>query len=131
VIKTDLGIPLFGVNNRFIPGFEFDEVEAPSAITCHLRDLPLMPGTYLIDVYLGDEHRDYDTVHEAAAFAVEPADVFGAGKLPPKAAGPFYWPATWELQAAPPGRGTLHGSSGPAVASPGRDGAHKCHDHLL
>ena len=29
VIKTDLGAPLFGVNNRFIPGFEFGKVRGP------------------------------------------------------------------------------------------------------
>jgi lipopolysaccharide transport system ATP-binding protein len=100
VIKTDLGAPLLGVNNRFIPGYEFDAVECPSRISCRFKDLPLMPGAYVIDLYFGNESRDLDVVHEAITFEVVPADVFGSGKLPPKAAGPIFWPATWELRAA-------------------------------
>ena len=100
VIKTNVGVPLFGVNNRFIPGYEFGKVQANATITCRIPDLPLMPGIYLIDLYLGNERRDIDVVPEAASFEVEPADVFGSGKLPPKAAGPLCWPATWELQAS-------------------------------
>jgi lipopolysaccharide transport system ATP-binding protein len=103
VIKTDLGTPLFGVNNRFIPGFEFGSVGSPSTISCHLGTLPLMPGTYLVDLYLGNESRDLDVVHEAVAFEVVPADVFGSGKLPPSVVGPIFVPATWKLQASPNG----------------------------
>ena len=98
VIKTGLGSPVFGVNNRFIPGFELETIDRRAAITCLVPDLPLMPGTYLIDVYLGNPHRDLDMVHEAAVFEVEPADIFRSGRLPPKITGPVYWPASWELQ---------------------------------
>src|SRR5262249_16197424 len=52
VIKTHLGSPVFGVNNLFIPGFEFGNVKAGGTIACHLDQLPLMPGTYLVDLYL-------------------------------------------------------------------------------
>jgi lipopolysaccharide transport system ATP-binding protein len=100
-IKTDLGTPLFSVNNRFIPGFEFDKVGSTATISCHLRDLPLMPGVYLVDLFFGNESRDLDVVHEAIAFEVVPADVFGSGKLPPSAAGPIIWPATWDLRPRP------------------------------
>ena len=100
-IKTDLGTPFFGVNNRFVPGFEFGKVQAPARICCHLEDLPLMPGTYLVDLYFGNESQDLDVVHEAIAFEVMPADIFGSGKLPPKAAGPILWPATWVLEPSP------------------------------
>lgn len=58
-----------------------------------------MPGTYLVDLFFGNESRDLDTVHEAITLEVVPADVFGSGKLPPKATGPILWPATWDLQA--------------------------------
>ena len=103
VIKTDSGLPVFGVNNRFIPGFEFGSVQAPARISCHLPNLPLVPGTYLIDLYLGDDARDLDTIHEAITFEVIPADAFGSGKLPPEAAGPILWPATWDLRPSPLG----------------------------
>ena len=57
-----------------------------------------MPGTYLVDLYFGNESRDLDVVHDAIAFEVVPGDVFGSGKLPPKSAGPIFWPATWDLK---------------------------------
>jgi homopolymeric O-antigen transport system ATP-binding protein len=101
VIKTDLGAPLFGVDNRFIPGFEFDTVKSRSTITCHLEDLPLMPGTYLIDLYFGNESRDLDVIQDAIAFEVLPTDVFGSGRLPPRGSGPIVWPASWELHSGP------------------------------
>ena len=101
IVKTDLGAPLFGVNNRFIPGFEFDKVMARARICCNLADLPLMPGAYLLDLFFGNESQDLDVVHEAIGFDVTPADIFGSGKLPPKFAGPILWPATWAMQPSP------------------------------
>ena len=98
VVKTDLSVPLFGVDNGFIPGFEFDKVRGAGTICCHLNDLPLMPGSYLVDLHFGNEGRDLDVVHDAIAFEVMPGDVFGSGKLPPKSEGPIFWPATWDLK---------------------------------
>jgi hypothetical protein len=103
VIKTDLGTALFGVNNRFIPGFEFERVQAPARISCHLDRMPLTPGTYLVDLYFGNESRDIDTVHDAIEIDVLQADVFGSGKLPPSGAGPILWPATFYLQESSAG----------------------------
>ena len=102
VIKTSLGNPVFGVNNLFIPGFEFNHISSHGTISCHLDRLPLIRGTYLIDLYLTSSpfghQRNLDTVLEAIAFEVVPADVFASGKLPPEVAGPIFWPATFELQ---------------------------------
>ena len=91
IIKTDLGAPFFGVNNLFIPGFEFGKVQGTARISCNFEDLPLMPGTYLVDLYftsygLGYNDRNLDVVHEAIAFSMVPADVFDSGKSrPPRA----------------------------------------------
>ncbi len=98
VLKNRFGTAILGVNNRFIPGYRFAEPISDGIITCHFSSLPLMPGKYLIDLYLGDEHVDLDVVHEAVSFDVTPADVFKSGKLPPAAAGPIFWPATWSLE---------------------------------
>lgn len=97
VVKTSLGAPVFGVNNRFIPGFELDCSSPQAALECRLEPLPLMPGIYWIDLWFGDAHRDIDVVYEAASFEVTAADIFGSGKLPPGSAGPVAWPATWRL----------------------------------
>ncbi len=117
VIKTDLGAPIFGVNNRFIPGFEFDSVQGGATISCHLNDVPLVPGTYLVDLFFGNGSRDLDVVHEAIAFDIVPTDVFGSGKLPPKAGGPILWPATFDLQPliGTESRDDLSNALGPSI----------------
>src|SRR2546425_835397 len=99
VVKNHYGLPIFGVNNRFIPGYGFSRSVDRGAITCHLERLPLMPGTYFLDLYLGDRQQDLDVVYEAISFDVLPTDVFGTGQLPPLSAGPIYWPARWMLAA--------------------------------
>lgn len=101
VIKTDLGGAVFGTNNRIVSGHCFDIVSAKGSMSCRIESPPLMPGTYLIDLYFGDQNhegQDLDVVHEAISFEVVPADVFGTGKLPPRSAGPIYWPAHWDLR---------------------------------
>jgi lipopolysaccharide transport system ATP-binding protein len=96
VVKTAQGMPLFGVNNRFIPGYEFRDTPR-GTITCRLDHLPLTPGTYLLDLYFGDPHGDRDTILDAISLEVVPGDVFGSGRVPPPAAGPVFHAATWEL----------------------------------
>jgi lipopolysaccharide transport system ATP-binding protein len=98
VILNQHGSPIFGVNNRFISGYNFDNPVSTGAITCHFDRLPLMPGRYVLDLYFGHQHDDLDVVHEAISLEVAPADVFGTGQLPPRSAGPIFWPATWSLQ---------------------------------
>jgi lipopolysaccharide transport system ATP-binding protein len=100
VIKDYYGTPLFGINNRIIPGFQFADPVAEAEIVCRYEELPLMPGHYGIDLYLGNDSADVDIVHDAVAFEVEPADVFGSGKVPPAAAGPMFVAASWTLNTA-------------------------------
>ena len=97
VVKTSQGWRVFGINNRFVGGYRFEEAITRGTITCNIDELPLMPGTYLIDLYLGDHHQDCDVVFEAASFEVVPTDVFGTGKLPPPGIGVVYLRAGWQL----------------------------------
>ncbi len=96
VVKSAQGMPLFGVNNRFIPGYDLPAVQR-GVVTCSLEALPLMPGTYFLDLYFGDQQGDRDVILDAASVEVVPADVFGSGRLPPPAAGPIFHRARWEL----------------------------------
>ena len=98
-IRTDLGTPLFGVDCRNVSGVDFGKVQGPATISCHLDDLPLMPGTYLVDLAFGNETRDFDMVTSAIAFEVVPGDVFGSGDLPSKAAGSIFWQASWDFKS--------------------------------
>ncbi len=89
------GAPVFGVNNRFLPAPSMPDSAREGAITCTLEKPPFMPGRYFIDLYLGDEYRDFDVIREAASFDVEAADVFGTGQLPPSSGGPICWGARY------------------------------------
>ena len=100
VVKNSYGVPIFGINNRIVPGFRFDVPCSAGTVTCHLANLPLTPGTYVLDLYFGDQYQDFDVVYDAATFEVIAADVFGSGKLPGTECGPIVWPATWTHAAA-------------------------------
>jgi len=96
VIKTATGAALFGVNNRFIPGYIYEKHNMSATLTCHFDRIPLMPGRYVIDLFFGDERRDLDVIHDAIGFEVTESDVFGSGRIPPPLAGPIFLPASWE-----------------------------------
>jgi lipopolysaccharide transport system ATP-binding protein len=102
VIKNSYGQAVFGINNRIVPGYRFDTPSEAGSVTCRVRDLPLMPGTYSVDLFLGDAYRDYDTVYDAISFEVVAADVFGTGRLPDGECGSVFWPASWTYLPAPP-----------------------------
>lgn len=100
-IKTFMGTPLFAVDNETVPGLPLEKDVRKGVITCFLDRLPLMPGTYQVDLYFRDS-RDIvccDVVHDALTFEVLPSDVFGSGKLPHATFGPLLWPARWALEA--------------------------------
>ena len=97
VVKDRYESPIFGINNRIVPGYQLAKGVTSGEIVCHFVQIPLMPGSYSLDLYLGDEHRDIDIVTQALSFHVDPADVFGSGKLPPDSAGSVFVPATWSF----------------------------------
>ena len=117
-IKTAQGAPVFGVSNRWTnAGFD-DAPIGSGRISCDFSSLPLMPGTYTIDLYLGDFAditRDLDVILDAISFEVYPADVYGTGALPRAIDGPVIWPASWTATA-------INTSDGAAVRRDRRDG---------
>ena len=100
VIKNSHGVRVFGVNNKFIAGYRFEKHVGSGVITCTVSDLPLMPGTYYLDLHFGDGPQDIDVVYDAISTEVLPADVFGTGDLPPAGSGVVYWPASFALTGA-------------------------------
>ncbi|HEV7987744.1 MAG TPA: ABC transporter ATP-binding protein [Candidatus Binataceae bacterium] len=103
-LKTADGMPLFGVSNRWTNQGADNARAASGTITCTFERLPLMPGTYLLDLFFGDfgdVTRDLDVVREAISFEVVPADLLGTGMLPNAAAGPVFWTAKWTSEIAP------------------------------
>lgn len=98
VFKTSFGSPIFAVDNRFIPAPHIKTPVSRGRMTCKIQALPLMPGEYFIDLYLGDQFRSIDRVHDALGFCVLPADVFGSGRLPSPNCGPVFQKAEFFLE---------------------------------
>jgi lipopolysaccharide transport system ATP-binding protein len=100
VVKTLTGQPIFTINNRFVPAAPVAQPMKADTIDLTIDELPLVPGSYFIDLYLGDEYVDHDIVYEAISVEVQEADVFGTGKLPPQGVGPVIVPARFRIADA-------------------------------
>lgn len=97
VFKSHLGVPIFSLDNRFIPGYIFEPVTA-GVITCRVPKLPLMPGRYSLDLYLGDENQSLDRIMEAINFDIIPTDIYNSGRLPYSHSGSVVWKGEWVLE---------------------------------
>jgi hypothetical protein len=99
-IKTAHGAPILGVSNRWTR----DGCDGPAlirgSITCDLKRLPLMPGTYMLDPCLGDfadPTQDLDVILDAVALEVLPADVSGTVLIPRATDGRVFRDASWSV----------------------------------
>lgn len=100
VVKNQLQTAVFGVNNYYLPNASISGPTQRGSAVCRIEKLPLMPGPYSVDLYLGKHGRNLDIVFDAIQFEVVPADVFGTGRLPPPGAGSICWGATWDYRKA-------------------------------
>jgi lipopolysaccharide transport system ATP-binding protein len=99
VVKNAQGQTILTVNDDFLPGFDLSRPVESGTVVCDFDWMPLMPGTYSLDLYLGANiYADIDIIRDAVSFEVLPADVFGTGKLPEAAWGMIFWPARWRLE---------------------------------
>jgi len=74
-----------GLNNDILGLDLFSEEVKLHKYTVSLPDFPLFrPGTYFIDLYLGEEKEDYDIIRNAAVFYLKETDVYKTGKVPYK-----------------------------------------------
>jgi homopolymeric O-antigen transport system ATP-binding protein len=96
-VRTLRGAPVFCVDDRFCGQLAFCEPAARGTVVCRIERLPLMPGTYIVDLSLGDTGGDVDAIFDAISFDVLPADVTGTGRLPSQRDGPVFCEATWRL----------------------------------
>ncbi len=96
-VKNSLQVPVFGINTSVIPPGPLEKPVQRGMVSCLLKQIPLMPGTYNLDLYFGSYDQNFDVIHEACQFEVLPADVFGSGKIPPATSGSVFWPAVWTV----------------------------------
>jgi len=96
-VKNYFGVPVFTASTRVQKQYQISDVTNAGEIICHLRDLPLLDGTYSIDLFLGEEYANLDVVYDAISFEVLPADVFDSGQVPLTSEGTIFWPAEFEI----------------------------------
>ncbi|MGZ4787900.1 MAG: ABC transporter ATP-binding protein [Terriglobales bacterium] len=99
-IKNYFGVPVFTVSTRVQKQFQMADAISSGSIVCHLRDMPLLAGTYSIDLFLGEEYANLDVIYDAISFEVLPADVFDSGQEPLSHEGTIFWPAEIEIITA-------------------------------
>ena len=89
-----------GVNTR-MTGSPWSSGEyAAGTLKCRLPRLTLLPGSYSVDVWLGDGQLDRDMLAGVIRFQVVESDVYGSGHPPIAQMGLVFLDAEWELDAA-------------------------------
>jgi len=101
VVRTGAGMAVFSINNRIVAADAPVTPRDRGVVTATFDSLPLMPGSYLVDVFFGDAYADFDWIESATSFDVLEADVFGTGKIAPRGGGVVYCPATFVVADDP------------------------------
>ena len=97
-IKSVYGAPIFTVSDRDAQQLASCQPSADGTVICEIPDIPLLPGNYLIDLYLGEGSGDFDVINDAIVFEVLPADLLNTGRLPSAASGAIFCRANWRLE---------------------------------
>jgi lipopolysaccharide transport system ATP-binding protein len=88
-------------------GCPLDLRESTGSIVCRFDKLPLLPGTYTLNVYCTVNGLLADWIVEAARFDVIGGDYFGTGRLPPQGYGTVAVSHTWEARPVEAGQTLL------------------------
>jgi lipopolysaccharide transport system ATP-binding protein len=98
-IASSDGERLLCANNRYQEARAILNERGTTEITCRLGNVPLLEGSYHVNLYLGDSSKDHHIVENAFQFRVHERDIWGNGKVPPKTAAKMWWPTQFDLKA--------------------------------
>ena len=101
-IKTDRGERIFQISDHFSNQLSSSAATDSGTLTCSISRLPLMPGRYVVDLWLDDFSNlmaPLDWIADACWFEVCPVDLLGSGKLPSTAQGPVFVTGKWSLRS--------------------------------
>lgn len=94
ILCTDTGQRLGVLHSRIqsqlhVPGCRHGR------ILCHVPELPLLPGTYRVDIEVRNWGQLIDSIEQATLFSVLENDYFGTGRLPDRKWGAVAWGCQW------------------------------------
>lgn len=95
IVSPRLGVTA-SVNSRQTGTQGTWESLGTGVLRCRLRRPPLLAGSYIVDLWLGDAYRDVDCVHGAFSFQMIESDVYGTGRPPFRNKGVFFLDAEFE-----------------------------------
>ena len=67
-------------------------------ISCVLKRPPLLQGTYMVDVWLGDGPVDLDCLTGYLVFELDPVDIYGTGRTPFQHLGMIFLEPQWRIE---------------------------------
>ena len=66
-------------------------------ISCELKSLPLLPGTYSLDLAVGRKNEVLDYIEDVATLTIESGDPFGTGLAPNSSQGILALASNWKI----------------------------------
>jgi lipopolysaccharide transport system ATP-binding protein len=99
VLRALGGEPLWGSNGRFHPSLDQASGLTGGVVRCEARDIPLVPGKYILSVWLGDYYTDFDEKIDLTVINLGRADPGSLDHLrpPPAVQGYVDWEARWSV----------------------------------
>jgi len=94
-VTDQMGRPLVSLNNR-VAGTAFDLMPGLTEVRCSLDEVPLVGGTYVLNVALFQGFEYIDHVKRALCFNVAEADFFGTGMVPAAGGPPVLLRNKWQ-----------------------------------
>jgi lipopolysaccharide transport system ATP-binding protein len=98
VLRATSGESVWGSNGRFHRREREAKGLLEGVLTCQATDVPLLPGRYLVSIWLADWHSDLDSKIDRVHITI--GDDRAESLRPPASAiGHLDWPATWRASA--------------------------------
>jgi lipopolysaccharide transport system ATP-binding protein len=78
-VRDHLGVFLLHHRTNF-NNQNFQEIPPAGQFMCRIPELPLVPGRYAVNIFVGINEEPCDVIEDAAQFEVEGGDFFGTGR---------------------------------------------------
>jgi len=106
VQNVAVSIGIFGVRGEGVAylanglsGNEFKRIPREGWINCNFTQVPVLPGTYMINVYCSVNGVVADWIVDAATFRVSEGDFYSSGKMPPPGYGSIALRSDWCVES--------------------------------